>query len=203
MKNSFITFETVSYTYILENINKLISLTNEEQETFTTFLKEKTLAKKEFLLRAGEVCKYETFVVKGCLRNYYIDNNGNEHTTLFAIESWWTGDLYSFITQSPSRYFIEALEDTIVLQISYPDMERIYNKIPKFERLFRILLQNAYVAQEQRIVQNLSNSAEQRYKAFALKYPTLEQRIAQKHIASYLGITPEFLSMLRRKAAGK
>jgi CRP-like cAMP-binding protein len=203
LKNSFITFESVQHTYILENINKLIPLTSEEQEIFTAFLKEKTLAKKEFLLRAGEVCKYETFVVKGCLRNYYIDNNGNEHTTLFAIESWWTGDLYSFITQNPSRYFIEALEDTIVLQISHPDMERIYSKIPKFERLFRILLQNAYVAQEQRIVQNLSNSAEQRYKAFALKYPTLEQRIAQKHIASYLGITPEFLSMLRRKAAGK
>lgn len=193
----------VQYTLINDNIKKHITLTEKEQAFFASLLKEKSISKKEFLLRANTICHFETFVVKGCLRNFYIDNEGNEHTTLFATEGWWTGDLYSFITQSPSRYYIEALENTTVLQISKVDMERLYTEVPKFERLFRILLQNAYVAQEERIVQNLSNTAEQRYEAFKLKYPVLEQRIAQKHIASYLGITPEFLSMLRRKAMAK
>ena len=182
-----------------ENLSRHINLTEKELTFFASMLDKKLLRKKEFLLRADEICRFDTFVTDGCLRSFYIDDKGNEHNTLFAVEGWWTGDWYSFITQTPSRYFIEVIEDSIVLQISKSNLELLYNKIPKLERYFRILLQNAYVAQEQRIVQNLSKPAEERYVAFKEKYPALEQRIAQKHIASYLGITPEFLSMLRRR----
>lgn len=190
---------TDSHAAILANVAKLIALLPDEEAYFISLLQPKTIKRKDFLSRAGDVCHYETFVCKGCLRNYYIDNEGVEHNTLFAVEGWWTGDLYSLITHNPSRYFIEALEDTEVLQISKSNLDLLYFNVPKFERFFRLLLQNAYVAQEQRIVQNLSSSAEERYKAFLQRYPQTGQRIAQKHIASYLGITPEFLSMLRRK----
>ncbi len=188
---------------ILTNVSKLIELSPDEEAYFISLLQSKTIKRKDFLLQAGDVCRYETFVCKGCLRNYYIDNEGVEHNTVFAVESWWTGDMYSFITQTPSRYFIEALEDSEVVQIGKSSLETLYQNVPKFERFFRLLLQNAYVAQEQRIVHNLSSNAEERYTAFLKRYPQLGQRIAQKHIASYLGITPEFLSMLRRKTMAK
>lgn len=190
---------TDSHAAILANVSKLIELLPDEEAYFISLLQLKTIKRKDFLLQTGDVCHYETFVCKGCLRSYYIDNEGVEHNTLFAVEGWWTGDLYSLITNNPSRYFIEALEDTEVLQISKSNLDLLYQNVPKFERFFRLLLQNAYVAQEQRIVQNLSSTAEERYASFLKRYPQLGQRITQKHIASYLGITPEFLSMLRRK----
>lgn len=194
---------TDSHAAILANVSKLIELLPDEEAYFISLLQLKTIKRKDFLLQVGDVCHYETFVCKGCLRSYYIDNNGVEHNTLFAVEGWWTGDLYSLITNNPSRYFIEALEDTEVLQISKSNLDLLYQNVPKFERFFRLLLQNAYVAQEQRIVQNLSSTAEERYASFLKRYPQLGQRITQKHIASYLGITPEFLSMLRRKTMVK
>lgn len=194
---------TDSHAAILANVSKLIELLPDEEAYFISLLQLKTIKRKDFLLQVGDVCHYETFVCKGCLRSYYIDDEGAEYNTLFAVEGWWTGDLYSLITNNPSRYFIEALEDTEVLQISKSNLDLLYQNVPKFERFFRLLLQNAYVAQEQRIVQNLSSTAEERYASFLKRYPQLGQRITQKHIASYLGITPEFLSMLRRKTMVK
>ncbi len=188
---------------ILHNINKHIQLDPNEIDFFTSLLQTKTLKKKEFLLTQGEVCKTENFIVKGCLRTYTLDENGVEHIVMFGIEDWWVGDLYSFLTQSPASYFIDALEDTEVLQISKSNLDILYEKIPKFERFFRLILQNAFIAQQKRINQNLSFTAEQRYIDFIEKYPQLEQRISQKHISSYLGITPVFLSMLRRKLIQK
>ncbi len=120
---------------------------------------------------------------------------------MFAIEDWWTGDLYSFPTQKPSNHFIDALEDTEILQISKPNLDKLFEQVPKFERFYRILFQNALIAQHERINQNLSFTAEQRYLHFIKKYPEVEQRISQKHVATFLGITPEFLSMLRKKIA--
>ncbi len=151
------------------------------------------------MLQPGEICQYEIFVTKGCLQSYTIDRNGFKHIGMFAIEDWWTGDLLSFITQTPATYFIEALEDTEVLRISKQDLELLYERVPKFERFFRILFQNSLVTQIERINQGLSNTAEERYLNFIKKYPKLEQRLSQKLVAAYLGITPEFLSMLRKK----
>lgn len=193
----------MDYTLILQNIGRHIQLDASEEQFFCSLLKSATIRRKEFLLRAGEICRYENFIHKGCLRTYALDKYGNEHIAMFAIEDWWTGDMYSFLTQQPGQYYIDAVEDTEIWQISKPDLEQLYVKIPKFERFFRILLQNAFIAQQQRIVQNLSFTAEQRYHAFIAQYPKLEQRLTQRQMAAFLGITPEFLSMLRRKAANK
>jgi len=184
---------------IIQNINRHIQLNNTETDFFISILQTKKLRRKEFLLRQGDTCKTENFVVKGCVRTYTIDENGFEHIVMFGIEDWWVGDLYSFLTQSPATYFIDALEDTEVLQISKLNLDRLFERVPKFERFFRLILQNAFIAQQQRINQNLSYTAEQRYLDFITKQPNLEQRLSQKQVAAYLGITPVFLSMLRKK----
>jgi CRP-like cAMP-binding protein len=188
---------------ILENVAKHIQLDKEEADYFVSLLQHKAIPRKGFLLRQGEICKTENFITSGCLRTYSLDDNGFEHIVLFGVEDWWVGDLYSFLTQSPANYFIDALKDTEVLQISKPNLDRLYERVPKFERFFRLIFQNAFIAQQDRINQNLSFTAEQRYTEFINKYPQLEQRIPQKQVAAYLGMTPVFLSMLRKKLASK
>lgn len=189
----------MDHNAILKNISKHIHLDKAETDFFISLLQAKTIKRKGFLLTAGEVCKYETFITRGCLRTYSLGNNGMEHVVAFAVEDWWAGDLYSFFTQTPATFSIDALEDTEVLQISKPNLEKLYEQVPKFERFFRLIIQNAFVAKQQRIMQTLSFTAEERYLHFINKYPQLEQRIPQKQVAAYIGITPEFLSMLRRK----
>lgn len=183
---------------ILENISRHIDLTEEEADYFISLLKQKTIRKRQFLLQSGEISRHETFVVKGLLRAYIIDKSGYEHVAMFASEGWWISDLYSFLTQSPGSQNIDALEDTEVLQIEKDDLERLYLEIPKFDRFFRILLQNAFVANQQRILASISLTAEEQYLAFVKKYPSLEQRVPQHQVASYLGITPETISRIRR-----
>jgi CRP-like cAMP-binding protein len=184
---------------LLKNIARHIHLDKEEINFFFSLLNSRTLKKKEFLLRQGDVCKTENFIVKGCVRMYSIDETGLEHIVMFGVEGWWTSDLFSFLTGTVSDYYIDALEETELFQISKPDLERLYERVPKFERFFRLLLQNAFIALQKRINQNLSFSAEQRYIDFITRYPQMEQRIPQKQVAAYLGITPVFLSMLRKK----
>jgi len=188
---------------ILQNISRHIQLDREETDYFISLLKPKTLKRKAFLLKQGEISRNENFIVKGCLRTYTIDEAGMEHIVMFGIEDWWVGDLYSFLTQRPATYFIDALEDSELLQISKSNLDKLYERVPKFERFFRLILQNAFIAQQQRINQNLSFTAEERYLDFIKKYPQLEQRLSQKQVSAYLGITPVFLSMLRRKLSGK
>ncbi len=192
-----------SFDLLLQHVARHILLDPEEIDFFISLLQPRTLKRKEYLLQQGAVCKAESFVLKGCLRVYTIDDAGLEHVVLFGIEDWWVSDLYSFLTHTPATYFIDALEETEIVQISKANLELLYQRVPRFERFFRILFQNAYVAQQHRINQNLSFTAEDRYLHFIQKYPGLEQRIAQKQIAAYLGITPVFLSMLRRKLAGR
>jgi CRP-like cAMP-binding protein len=184
---------------LLSNVSKHISLTAEETDFLTPLLRSKSLAPGEFLLREGQICKYESFVTKGCLKTYYQDENGFEHIIDFSIEEWWADDLYSLLTQTASKSSIRAIEPTDVLQISKSDLELLYNKIPKFERFFRILFQNAYITQREQINQTLATSAEGRYRLFLKKKPYAENRFAQKDIASYLGVTPQFLSTLKKK----
>jgi CRP-like cAMP-binding protein len=186
---------------ILRNIAKLISLTAEEEAVFVSMLRYKKLKKRQYLLQAEEICRFEYFVVSGCLRSYYTDERGIEHAVQFAIEDWWIGDMRSFVTQTPAWLNIDALEDSEVLMLSRENIDQLYTRIPAFERYFRIRIQNAFIAEQQRIGAGLSQSAEQRYLAFIEKYPAMEQRIPQVHIAAYLGITPEFLSTIRRKIA--
>ncbi len=184
---------------ILQHVGQHIQLTKTEEDFFVSLLQSKKLKRKTFLLQQGDICKTENFIVKGCLRTYTIDENGAVHIVLFGIEGWWVGDLYSFLTATPANFYIDALEDTELLQISKPNLDLLYQNVPKFERFFRLIIQNAFIAQQSRINQNLSFTAEQRYLDFIQKYPLFEQRIPQKQVAAYLGITPVFLSMLRRK----
>jgi CRP-like cAMP-binding protein len=189
----------MTFSLLIANFSKHISLTTEEIDYLTSLLRYKSLSTGDFLLREGEICKYESFVTKGCVKTYYQDENGFEHIIDFSIEEWWADDLYSLLTQTPSRSNIKAIEPTEVLQISKSDLESLYQKIPKLERFFRILFQNAYITQREQINQALAASAAERYRLFLKKKPYAEKRFPQKDIASYLGITPQFLSTLKRK----
>ena len=189
----------MSFDLLITNISRRISLTAEEIDYFTSLLRSKSLAAGDYLLREGEICKYETFVVKGCLKTYYVDENGFEHIIDFSIEEWWADDLYSLLTQTASKSNIKAIEDTDILQIGKNDLELLYQKVPKFERFFRILFQNAFITQREQINQAISASAEERYLLFIKKKPYAEKRFSQKDIASYLGVTPQFLSTLKKK----
>ncbi|WP_342085468.1 Crp/Fnr family transcriptional regulator [Dyadobacter sp. OTU695] len=184
---------------LLQNIERHVQLDAGEADLALSLFQPKLLKRKAFLLRQGEVCRSENFIVKGCVKVYSLDENGFEHILMFGMEGWWVGDLLSFLTGRESRYHIEALEDTELLQITKPDLDRLYGNVPKMERFFRILFQNAFIAHMERIDQSLSLDAAGRYGHFIGKYPAFERRIPQKQIAAYLGITPVFLSMLRKK----
>lgn len=184
---------------IVRNMSRHITLTADEERIFRSLLGYRRVRRRQYLLQEGDICRHENYVLSGCLRAYYIDRDGFEHITQFAVEDWWISDLGSFLTQSPATLTIDALEDSELLQFDRPSLEELYKKVPKFERFFRILLQNAFVAQQRRILDTLSRPAEERYREFASRYPTFLRRIPQKHIAAYLGITPEFLSRIRRK----
>ncbi|ASZ12762.1 Crp/Fnr family transcriptional regulator [Chitinophaga pendula] len=188
---------------ILAQVDRYITLTTAEQEYFLSCLQVKKLRRRQYLLQAREICRYESFVVEGCLRSFYVDDNGDEHTLHFAIEDWWISDLGSYLRQQPAAVHIEALSPVTVWQLDLPALEQLYREVPAFEKYFRILHQNAYIAQNERILHNISMTGAQRYEAFLKKYPALPQRIPQKYLASYLGITPVFLSQIRSKNTGK
>lgn len=187
------------YGLVLKNVERHIQLTEAEQKIFTSLLKHRKIRKKQYLLQAGEICRYENFVTKGLVRAYTVDDKGQEHVAMFGMEEWWISDLYSFLTNTPATQHIDALEDSEILCIEKPDLEKLYIEIPKFERFFRVLMQNAFVANQQRVLASISQTAEEQYYAFIKKYPTLEQRIPQHQIASFLGITPETISRIRRQ----
>ena len=187
------------YDLILQNISKHIQLTEVETDYFTSVLQIKRIRRKQYLIQEGNVSRYEAFVNKGCLRAYHVDEKGQEHIAQFAIEGWWIGDMYSFLTSTPACLNVDALEDSELLCIDKPSLEELYLQVPKFERFFRIILQNAFIAHQQRIIANMSKTAEERYLEFIKHYPQLEQRVPQHQIASYLGITPESLSRIRKQ----
>ncbi len=184
---------------LLNNISKYIRLNEQEKEIFVAYLQSKSIKRKQFLLKEGEVCKYSAFVTAGCLRGYTSDKNGNEHILEFAPPDWWIADVYSLITQKPCTLNIEALEDTEMILLSKANQEKLYIEIPKFERFFRILIEKSLVANQQRIIDNLSLTAEERYNIFCKRYPTLIDYLPQKQIASYIGVTPEFFSRMRSR----
>ena len=186
---------------ILKNIARHIKLDEKEKEYFKTFLLYKQLKKGEVVLHYGEICKQQYFVISGCLRNYSIDEYGKEHVMMFASADWWTSDMYSYVTGMPAEFIIDALMDTEVFQITKEGMEKVYEEIPKFERFFRLLFQNAIVNNSKRMNSAMSIPAEERYQAFIKQYPNIYKEIPLKNIASYLGISPEFLSKIRNKIA--
>jgi CRP-like cAMP-binding protein len=186
-----------------QNVAHHISISDNEMEEFCSLFYRKTIKKKTFLLREGEVCEFEGFVAKGLFRVYHIDQNGFEQILYFAIENWWITDIDSFTNGKPSQLFIEALEDSEVLLISKRDKEFAYAKLPLIEKLFRVMTQKTHVALQRRMIDNLSKAADQRYLDFIEKYPNHYKRLTNLQIAAYLGISHEFVSKIRRKIASR
>lgn len=189
------------HSLILKNTSRFIKLTPEEETFFISLLHVKKLKKKEFLVQEGNLCHHTYFVNKGALRTYFVDSKGFEHNMQFAIEDWWAGDMHSVLKEKPSRFYIVAMEDTELLSLEKQDQERLFQRVPKFERFFRHLLQNAFVSFQDRILAGMSETAEERYLNFRKKYPAMDGRFPQNQIASFLGITPESLSRIRKQLA--
>jgi CRP-like cAMP-binding protein len=180
-------------------VARTIQLTPDELEYFNAILEYKTVPKKTMLLQPGDICNFELYVNKGCIREYYIDSKGAEITLQFAVEDWWMSDLTSFQDQSPSIMYIETLEDCELLMLSRNAKEKLLLQVPKLERMFRLMIQRHLSVVQNRLVKTISYTAMERYLEFLKRYPTIPQRVAQHYIASYLGISAEFLSKLRKR----
>jgi CRP-like cAMP-binding protein len=188
---------------ILNNIKKHINLSEKEEQHFLSLLTRKEVKKKEVIQHEGEPCEVINYVCDGVLRAYYRDKDLNESIIMFAVRDWWVTDMYSFSSEKPAMLNIDALEPSTIFQLQKNDLDNLFTDIPAFEKFFRIMMQNAYVREQLRIIQNLSMPAEERYMNFLEKYPQFASRVPLKQIASYLGITPEFLSVLRKKFSQK
>jgi CRP/FNR family transcriptional regulator, anaerobic regulatory protein len=190
---------TESRQHLVQHLSKYIKLNDQQVQHLLNHLQQKNLPKKSFLLHESEIAHSAAFVHSGCLRSYHIDDNGFEHIMQFAPEGWWITDMYSFISQRPAHLFIDAIFDSEILMIRRTDQLKLFDEIPAFERFFRILTENSLVAFRQRIIDNLSLTAAEKYQQFCSRYPSLIDTIAKKQIASYIGVTPEFLSKITAK----
>jgi len=185
---------------LLKNISKYINLKQDEISAFESFWTEKTLEKGDYLLRNGDTCRYDSYVVSGALKAFYINaDNGNEEILFFAIDDWWASDLNSFSKQRPSIYNIQAIEKTTILQISYYSFQQLLAEIPSLERYFRIILEGYLGTLQKRIIYNNVYDAESRYFAFLENYPKIASKVPQYLIASYLGVSAEFISRIKKK----
>ncbi len=189
------------YEPILNNIKRYVSLNADDEKQFIAIVRKSRVKKRQFIVQPGFVCTHQTYVVKGALRVYFVNKNGNEHTLQFAIDDWFASDHYSYIHQTPASIFIEALEDSYIQQIEYNDVERLCLENQKFERFFRKVAQKSFAFAQRRILSNLDKTAEERYLEFMEMYPDIIQKVPQYAVASYLGMTPEFLSKIRKKIA--
>lgn len=183
---------------LFQNIEKHIPLQEGERAYLLSILKIRRLERKEFLVQQGGACTSIYFVNTGSLRCFFMNEDSKESSIMFAFPGWWITDMRCFIQGLPSDTSIQALEATEIAEITKSDYDSLFVKIPSFDRLFRILMQNAYIREQTRVFEHMTCSAKERYKRFVSKYPRIEQLISQKHIASYLGITPEFLSYLKK-----
>jgi CRP-like cAMP-binding protein len=184
---------------LVESIEKYVALSDGDKKLIRASARERKVKKGQFIVHEGAVSRCTNFVNDGSLRTYFIDPNGEEHIVQFAIEGWWISDLNSFIMQVPATFNVQAIEDSSILEIPFENLEDLYQKIPGMERYFRIITQRAFVSFQQRVLQNISMSAEERYLAFQAKFPKLELRIPQKLVAAYLGISAEFLSKIKKR----
>lgn len=188
---------------ILKNIEQHVTLTAQEQELFLSKIETQHYKAKTVLLNAGEICRQSYFVNSGVLRSFNINDNIVEHVLSFATSGWWISDMYSLLSQKPGNLFIQVIEDAEVVILTKENQEILYKEIPQLERFFRILTENSLVAHQQRLMDNLSLTAEERFERFSKKHTNLIYNIPQKQIASYLGVTPEFFSKMKSKLLKK
>jgi CRP-like cAMP-binding protein len=186
---------------LINYFSKFLPLEDQEIVFLKSVFRERKVKRRQFILQEGDICRYNSFVVEGCFRMYMVDENGKENNLQFAIENWWIGDLGSFHSEHPSQLNIEAIEKSVILQIKKEDQLRLFVEFPKFNRIFRVITENAFVSLQRRVLQNISSSAEERYLDFMERYPYFFNRISNVQIASYLGVTPEFLSTIRKRLA--
>lgn len=188
---------------ILKNVGRHIALNDAENSFFLSLLVFKEVPKKACILTEGQACRQLSFVHAGALRSYCLDKEGKESTIMFAVSDWWLTDMYCYLNEQPAMMYITAIEDSQVFQLSRENFNKLLDAVPKFERFFRILMQNAYTREQLRIIENLTLTAQDRYERFLTKYPQIAAQVTQKQIASYLGITPEFLSTIRKNRSGR
>jgi len=181
---------------LLQHIARHITLSGEQQDYFVSLLHSKKIRKKQYLYQEGDITRGPVFVTAGLLRSYSIDNNGYEHVIQFGPPGWWIGDMNSLVKQEPGTLYCDALEDSEVIWLWKADLDRLYSTVPLFERFFRILAENALISYQARLVSILSLPAAERYAGFCRLYPTLIECLPQKQVASYIGVTPEFLSKM-------
>ena len=194
-------FSRLMYEVYFDNFNKKVPLNEAEQELIKSHLAVKKLRKKQYLLQEGDVCKTIAFVEKGVLRSYTVDETGAEHITQFAVEGWFISDLYSYLTGEPATQNIDAIEDAELVLISKSSNEELLKICPKYETFTRELITGAYVALQRRLNSIIRVSLEERYESFMAQYPHIASRVPQHMIASYMGLTPETLSRVRRRIA--
>ncbi|TCC88537.1 Crp/Fnr family transcriptional regulator [Pedobacter frigiditerrae] len=184
---------------LLDYFNRFIPLSGEEKQLVSELFKPRLYRKRQYVLQEGDICVQFNFVVRGCLRMYKIDEKGNTHIIQFTAENWWLMDIGSFHGKTPSELNIDALEDTMVFQISHENLIELYTRAPKFNLIFRVLIENSFVSLQKRLLQNISSTAEERYLSFMQSYSHLTNRLPQVQMAAFIGISPEFLSRLRNK----
>lgn len=190
-----------SHELLLAHVSSAFPLEEKEiQELFLRFT-ERKIKRRGFILHQGDVCKHVTFVVSGCVKMYAIDRTGKEHNLEFATENEWISDLSSLYAEKPGSVYIEAIEPCTILQITRPELIHLYANYPKFNSTFRIIIERKYIELQNRVLQNISASAEERYVNFIGQNPSLAARLPNTQIASYLGITSEFLSKIRKDLA--
>ena len=191
------------YELFFQKLNEKVNFSDEEVNSIKTYLTPKKLRKKQYLLQEGDVCKFIAFVEKGVLRAYTIGEKCSEHIIQFALEGWLISDLYSFLMSVPATYNIDALEDSELVLISKQAHDELLKKLPKYETYIRLQLTGAYFSMQKRLTSILSLSLEERYTNLTAIYPDIIQRVPQHMIASYMGLTPETLSRVRKKMTGK
>lgn len=191
------------FNLLYAHIKKRINVSQKELDLCSQFFTQKKIKKRQFLLQEGDVCKHLAFVNSGCLRDYTVDHKGEEHVIQFAIKDWWISDLNSFLSSLNSTHNIDAMEDSEVLTLEREARDKLLEIVPKMERFFRLLLESNYLATHRRIHYSLAASAEERYLAFLKTYPALVEQVPQQDIASYLGITPQSLSRIRKELSQK
>jgi CRP-like cAMP-binding protein len=193
----------MNHQLLLDSFKTYVNLTKEEEDFVLQHVVVRRFRRGDFLNVEGEINRFTNFIIKGSARVFYIEPNGHEHVVQLGINNWWVGDFPSFIMQTKASMFTEALETTEVLSISYDQLQLVYESVPKMERFFRLLIQKAYASFHRRVLESLGMDAEQRYIAFRNTYPEMDLQISQKHIASYLGMTPEFLSLIKKRIVQK
>ena len=191
------------YDSILKHVARHVQLTDKEKKLFTSIIKTSRVKKRQFVIQPGYPCEYRNYIVKGAFRMFHLDNNGKEHTIRIGIEDWFFTDFYSHIYKQPSRFFAEALEDSIIFQMNNDDVEEVCSQSYAINFYWRVILEKAYANSNNRIISNIGKTSEERYWEYADKYPQIINRVPQYVIASYLGISAEFLSKIRARPIKK